>query len=74
MGNIVFGFLFLVMGLIFLIFNKAITEWHIESHSTFGIFHFDDRDRVLGRIIYIIGGVIFSAVGAIVLLRAFSFI
>jgi len=73
MGNIVFGFLLLAIGLIFLIFNKFVTELHIDSQELFG-FHFDDRDRVIGRIIYIIVGAIFSAVGAIVLLGAFSFI
>jgi len=73
MGNIVFGLIFLIMGLVCAIFNKFITEWHIEIQSIFG-FRFSERNRVITRIIYTLGGIFFAAVGALVLLHALSFI
>jgi len=74
MVNVAFGLFLLVMGLIFLIFNKAVTKWHIMFQTVFFGYDFDDRDRVIIRIFFIIGGIIFSAVGALILLRALSLI
>lgn len=73
MGNITFGLVCLIIGLVILIFNKFVTEWHIDCQSLFG-FRFSERDRKITRIIFIFGGIFAAAIGALVLLSAFSFI
>jgi hypothetical protein len=73
MGNIAFGLVFLIMGLVFVIFNKFVTKWHIEIQSSIG-FRFSERDRVITRIIYFLGGIFFAANGALILLAALSLI
>jgi hypothetical protein len=74
MGNVAFGLVFLIIGLAFLIFNKSVTRWHVEIQTFFFRYHFSDRDRVMTRIIFIIGGIFSSAVGIVVLLSALSLI
>jgi hypothetical protein len=73
MENIVFGLGCLSIGLIFVIFNKFVTEVSIIIQECFG-FHFDDGDRKITRIIYMLGGIFFIGVGTLVLLTALSFI
>ncbi len=73
MKNIAFGLVFLIMGLIFVIFNKFVTKLSIEIQSIFG-FRFSERDRRRGPIIFFLGGIFFAAIGALVLLSALSII
>ena len=73
MENIVFGLVLLIMGLVFIIFNKFVTKWHIEFQSIFG-FRFSERSRAITRIIYFLGGIFFAANGALILLAALSLI
>ena len=74
MGNVAFGLVFLIIGLAFLFFNKSVIRWHIEIQTLYFGHRFSERDRVVTRIIFIIGGIFSSAVGALVLLSALSFI
>jgi hypothetical protein len=73
-GNIAFGLGCLIMGLVFLIFNKFIARWHIEIQNDLFGFHFGERERKATRIVAVLGGIFFSAVGSLVLLSALSFI
>jgi hypothetical protein len=73
-GNIAFGLFFLIMGLVFLIFNKFIARWHIEIQNLFFGFHFGERERKITRIVSILGGIFFAALGSLVLLSALSLI
>jgi len=74
MRNIAIGLVFLSMGLIFLVFNQFIARWHIQTQNLFFGFHFGERERKMTRIISILGGIFFSVVGSLVLLRALSLI
>jgi len=74
MANIVFGLVFLVIGLVWLIFNKFVTQWHIEFQNLFFGWNFSDRDRKACRFFFILGGIISTIIGALVLLSALSFI
>jgi len=73
-GNIVFGLAFLFLGIVFLVFNKFVARLNVEMQNDFFGFHFGERERKASRVISIIGGIIFTALGALVLLSALSFI
>ncbi len=61
------GLFFLVGGLIFLIFNKFVTEFYIDQQELFGS-HFSERTRKITRISFIIAGILLTALGVFSLL------
>ena len=74
MKNLGFGLALIFVGLNFIIFNKLLVKWHIEMQDHhFGI-HFSDRDRVVTRVVCIIGGVLITALGIFGLLVSLSVI
>jgi hypothetical protein len=57
------------MGLVCVIFNKSVAQWHIQTQNLFFGFHFGERERKISRIFFLIGGTLFTIIGAMVLLN-----
>ena len=70
--NTGFELFFLVLGLIFLIFNKSILDFNIKKRiGGSSRKSYSERDRKITRVMYILGGILFSGMGILMLLDHF---
>jgi hypothetical protein len=74
MGNVAFGIVCLIMGLVCLIFNESVTRWHSQIQDLFFGYHFGERERKISRFFFILGGILFTLIGVLVLLHNLSLI
>jgi len=74
MENVMFGSGCLIMGLVFLIFNKSVARRHIQTQNKLFGFHFGERERKITRIFSILGGTFFAFIGVLVFLSSLAFI
>ncbi len=72
MGGIEFGIIVLIIGMTCLLFNKFVAQWHIEFQNRFFGYDFGDRERRISRFFFILGGIVSSLIGALILLHNLS--